>query len=214
MSPQRYAEQLRRAEKQLARADATLRRLIRQHGPCALSPAWRRPPFEALVQAIVYQQLHGKAAATILRRLVALYADIRFPTPERVLASTDEELRGVGLSRQKASYLRDLATQTEAGLVPLRRAALAKCSDAEIIDRLTQVKGIGRWTVEMLLIFTLGRLDVLPVDDYGVRKGYTRAAGRETAVTPAELRLAGEAWAPWRSVAAWYLWRESEAEAN
>ena len=210
MSRRDFPQQLALADKQLAKADPTLRRLIRAHGPCGLAPAWRRVPFQALVQAIIYQQLHGRAAATILQRLIDLFPDAEFPTPQHLLAASDPALRGVGLSRQKMGYLRDLAAKTEAGLVPLRRAALARASDEEVIARLTQVKGIGRWTVEMLLIFTLGRLDVLPVDDYGVRKGYTRAAGRDTPVTPTELRRLGDAWAPWRSVAAWYFWRESE----
>ena len=210
MSRRDFAVQLALADKQLARSGALMRRLIKAHGPCALAPAWTRPPFEALVRAIVYQQLHGRAAATILQRLVDLFPEARFPSPQHLLNATDGELRGVGLSWQKTGYLRDLAARAEDGLVPLRRAALSRADDEEIIARLTQVKGIGRWTVEMLLIFTLGRLDVLPVDDYGVRKGYTRADGREKPVTPSELRQLGAAWAPWRSVAAWYLWRESE----
>lgn len=210
MSQRDFAAQLALAQKQLGRADATMRRLIKRHGPCALAPAWRRKPFEALVRAIIYQQLHGKAAATILQRLVDLFPDTKFPTPRHLLEASDEELRGVGLSWQKTGYLRDLAARTEAGLVPLSRAGLARASDEAIVERFTEVKGIGRWTVEMLLIFTLGRLDVLPVDDYGVRKGYSRADGRE--VSAGELRQIGEAWAPWRSVAAWYLWRESEGK--
>ena len=205
-----FADQLALADKQLAKADPLLRRLIRRHGPCTLAPVWRRAPFEALVRAIIYQQLHGRAAATILQRLIDLFPEAKFPTPQHLLGASDEQLRGVGLSRQKTGYLRDLAEKTGAGLVPLRRAGLAKASDEEIIARLTQVKGIGRWTVEMLLIFSFGRLDVWPVDDYGVRKGYSKADGRETQVTPGELRLLGEAWTPWRSVAAWYFWREAE----
>ena len=210
MAQRDFKEQLALAQKQLGRAYPTLRRLIKRHGPCALAPAWKRPPFEALVRAIIYQQLHGKAAATILQRLIDLFPEVGFPTPRHLLDARDEALRGVGLSRQKTGYLRDLAARTEDGLVPLRRTGLARVSDEAIIARLTEVKGIGRWTVEMLLIFTLGRLDVLPVDDYGVRKGYSRAAGRE--VSAADLREIGAAWAPWRSVAAWYLWRESEGK--
>ncbi len=210
MSRRDYAAQLELADKQLAKSGPLMRRLIKRHGPCALKPDWRRQPFEALLRAIVYQQLHGKAAATILQRLLDLFPESAFPSPQQLLAASDDELRGVGLSRQKSGYLRDLAAKTEAGLVPLARAKLARMSDAAIIARLTQVKGIGPWTVEMLLIFTLGRLDVLPVDDYGVRKGYSRADGREQQPAPSELRQLGEAWAPWRSVAAWYLWRESE----
>lgn len=210
MSRRDFAAQLALADRQLAKSGATMRRLIEAHGPCTLAPSWTRPPFEALVRAIISQQLHGRAAATILGRLIDLFPEAKFPSPQHLIAASDGELRGVGLSWQKTGYLRDLAAKTEAGLVPSRRAALSRTSDEEIIARLTQVKGIGRWTVEMLLIFTLGRLDVLPVDDYGVRKGYTRADGRQAPVSAGELRQLGEAWAPWRSVAAWYLWRESE----
>ena len=212
MAQRDFAEQLALGEKRLSRADPVLRRLIKSHGPCALAPAWRRPPFEALVRAIIYQQLHGKAAATILQRLIDLFPDARFPTPSHLLEASDEDLRGVGLSRQKSGYLRDLALRAEQGLLPPRRSGLTRASDEEIVARLTEVKGIGRWTVEMLLIFTLGRLDVLPVDDFGVRKGYSRATGRDSQVSAGELRQIGAAWAPWRSVAAWYLWRESEVK--
>jgi len=210
MSRRDFSAQLAQADKQLAKSGAMMRRLIKAHGPCTLAPAWKRSPFEALVRAIIYQQLHGRAAATILQRLIDLFPEAGFPSAQNLLEAPDAKLRGVGLSRQKTGYLRDLAAKTEEGLVPLSRTALSRASDEEIIARFTQVKGIGRWTVEMLLIFTLGRLDVLPVDDYGVRKGYTRADGRQTPVATGELRLLGEAWAPWRSVAAWYFWRASE----
>ena len=151
-------------------------------------------------------------AGKIFQRLVDLFPGAAFPTPAQVLAASDEAMRSAGLSRQKMAYIRDIALHANHGVVPLKRAALARASDEAIIERITQVKGIGRWTVEMLLIFTLGRLDVLPVDDFGVRKGYTRADGRERAVKPRELRELGDVWAPYRSVASWYLWRASEAD--
>jgi 3-methyladenine DNA glycosylase/8-oxoguanine DNA glycosylase len=198
------------AERHLAKTSATMRGLIRRHGSCGLSPKWDQRPFDALVRAVIYQQLHGKAAATILRRFVDLFPDAAFPKPEHVLAATDEELRSAGLSRQKLSYIRDLAVHALSGGIPVRRSQLARLSDAAIIERITQVKGIGRWTVEMLLIFSFGRLDILPVDDFGVRKGYTKAFRCSAPVTLNELRERGQAWAPYRSVAAWYFWREAE----
>ncbi len=211
MSRSTYAARLALAEKHLSKADPLMRRLIRAHGPCALQPHWRRSPYAALVQAVVYQQLNGKAAATIFQRFLDLFPAAPFPTPAQVLAAGDEALRSAGLSRQKVAYIRDIARQAHAGVVPLKRAAIARSSDEAIIARITQVKGVGRWTVEMLLIFTLGRLDVLPIDDYGVRKGYCQASDRDTPVSPPELRDIGERWAPYRSVAAWYLWRAADA---
>lgn len=212
MSRKIYPEQLGLAEKHLSKADPLMRRLVRAHGPCLMAPDWKRSPFEALVQAVIYQQLNGNVAGKILQRFVDLFPGAPFPTPAQVLAIDDDALRSAGLSRQKMAYIRDIALQTTAGVVPLKRAAIARSSDEAIIERITQVKGIGRWTVEMMLIFTLGRLDVLPVDDYGVRKGYSRADGRDDFVAPRELREIGGIWAPYRSVATWYLWRAAEAE--
>ena len=206
-----FAAELYKAEKRLAKDCPLMRRLIARHGPCRLSPEWRRSPYESLVRAVVHQQLHGKAAATILQRFVALFPESRFPTPEGVLGASEEQLRSAGLSRQKIAAIRDLAQKTDEGLVPGRRSEIKLCSDDEIIARLTQVRGVGPWTVEMLLIFTLGRLDVLPVDDYGVRSGYAKASRLEQPPTPGELRETGKKWAPYRSIAAWYFWREADA---
>jgi DNA-3-methyladenine glycosylase II len=211
-SRRNFAEHLLLADRHLARSGALMRRMVRKHGPCGLKPDWRETPYESLVQAVVFQQLHGNAARAILRRFVQLFPGDAFPAPELVADASDEALRGVGLSRQKAAYIRDIARQALAGVVPTKRASIARRSDEEIIERITAVKGVGRWTVEMMLMFTLGRLDVWPVDDYGVRKGYSKAARREPMVTPRELREIGEVWAPYRSVAAWYCWREAEAE--
>lgn len=211
MSRSTYAAQLALAEKHLSKADPLMRRLIRAHGPCELQPHWRRSPYAALVQAVIYQQLNGNVAGKIFQRFVDLFPGAPFPAPEQVLAAGDEALRSAGLSRQKMASIRDIALQAHAGVVPLKRAALARSSDEAIIERITQVKGIGRWTVEMLLIFTLGRLDVLPIDDYGVRKGYAQATGRDSPLSPRELRDIGQRWAPYRSVAAWYLWRAADA---
>lgn len=205
-APQRYAASLVAGTRHLARVDPLMRRLIRRHGACGLEPRWRRTPYQALVQAIIYQQLAGAAARTIHDRFVASFRCRGFPSPEAVAAASDEALRAVGLSRQKASYIRDIAARSIDGSLPRTRAALARLADEEVVATLTEARGVGRWTAEMLLIFTLGRLDVLPVDDYGVRMGYARASGVDE-IKPRELATIGARWAPYRSIAAWYFWR-------
>jgi DNA-3-methyladenine glycosylase II len=210
MSRKDFSAQLGLAEKHLAKTSPLLRRLIRAHGPCSLVPAWKRSPFEALTQAVIHQQLNGIAAGKILQRFIGLFPDTVFPSPEQVLAASEDELRSAGLSRQKATYIQDIARQTQQGIVPLKQSTLSRIGNDEIIVRLTQVKGVGPWTAEMMLIFTLGRLDVLPVDDFGVRKGFSIADGRAVPVTPHELRELGAAWAPYRTVASWYFWRVAD----
>jgi DNA-3-methyladenine glycosylase II len=190
----------------LCRADRTLGRLIRKVGPCTLKPRTRRTPFESLVRSVVYQQLNGTAAATILGRVKALYPGRRFPSPERILGTTDEQLRGAGLSRAKVAAIKDISAKTITGIVPTSRA-ITKMTEVEIVERLTALRGVGPWTVEMLLIFTLGRKDVLPVTDYGVRKGFALTYGWKDLPTPKELLDFGERWRPHRSTAAWYFWR-------
>ncbi len=170
-------------------------------------PALR--PFDALAESIAYQQLSGKAAATIFGRVRALYPKRKWFSPELVIATPDETFRGAGLSRSKTIAIKDLAAKTLDGTVPTR-AALDRMSDEEIITRLTTVRGIGRWTVEMLLLFDLGRLDVWPIHDYGVQKGYARTFGKKKLPKPKELLALGERWRPFRSVAAWYFWRALE----
>ncbi len=167
-------------------------------------------PFEALAESIAYQQLSGKAAATIWGRVRALYPARKNLDPKLVLKTPDETLRGAGLSRSKVAALKDLAAKTLDGTVPTARA-LARMSDEEIIERLTQVRGVGRWTVEMLLLFDLGRLDVWPVGDYGVQKGFAKTFGKRKLPTPRQLMKHGEKWRPYRSVAAWYFWRALDA---
>jgi DNA-3-methyladenine glycosylase II len=196
---------LRAAERRLARRDPVLRPLVKLHGPCALRPHARH--FETLVGAIVSQQLSTKAAATILARFKALYAPARFPSASQILATPDAGLRGVGLSGAKAAYIKDLAARTTDGR--LRLARLARMSDAEVTEMLVEVQGIGVWTAQMFLIFSLGRLDVLPVGDLGVRRGIERAYGLAALPTAAEIeRIATErGWRPYCSVAAWYMWR-------
>lgn len=171
-----------------------------------ITPALSIRPFDALAESIAYQQLSGKAAATIFGRVRALYPKRKWLDPEQLLATPDETLRAAGLSRAKTVALKDLAAKTIDGTVPSGRA-LVRMSDDEIIMRLTAVRGIGRWTVEMLLLFDLGRPDVWPVDDYGVRKGFAKTFGRRKLPTPKQLMKFGEKWRPYRSMAAWYFWR-------
>lgn len=193
----------------LSEIDETLGQLIRRVGPCRLVPKNRRGPFESLVRSVVYQQLNGIAAGTILRRVKALYPGRRFPRPEDLLKTSDDRLRSAGLSRAKTAAIRDIAAKTLEGIVPSPRA-IRRMSNEEIVERLTALRGVGPWTVEMLLIFTLGRPDVLPVTDYGVRKGFALTYGWEDLPQPNELRAFGERWKPHRTTAAWYFWRALE----
>lgn len=190
----------------LGRLEPAFRPLLRRCGPCALVPQPAPSPFAALVESIVYQQLHGRAAATIFARVKALHGG-RALNPGRLSACSDEDLRGAGLSRAKLAAVRDLCAKAD--LVP-GWAGLRRMDDAEILARFTQVRGIGPWTVEMLLIFRLGRPDIWPVDDYAIRKAYGQLFGIDRP-DPREMRTRAEAWRPWRTVAAWYLWRSLEA---
>jgi 3-methyladenine DNA glycosylase/8-oxoguanine DNA glycosylase len=168
----------------------------------------------ALAEAIVYQQLNGRAAATIFARVRALFPRAHEgPTAEQILRTSDQKLRGAGLSRSKLLSLRDLARRAMDGQIPTL-AEVHRMEDEAIIERLTEVRGIGRWTVEMLLIFRLGRPDVLPVDDYGVRKGFALAYRKRKLPAPRALMKHGERWRPYRSVASWYLWRALELEKS
>ena len=190
----------------LAKVDPVIGRLIQAVGPCPLTPLPDRSPFEALLRAVAHQQLNGTAAETILRRFLALFPGERFPQPEEVAAMPDEAIRAAGFSRSKLAAIRDICAKTISGVVP-HREALAALPDEEIIQRLTECRGVGRWTVEMFLMFTLGRPDVLPVDDFGVRNGYRIAYGLGEMPSPKELLAAGECWRPHRTTASWYLWR-------
>jgi DNA-3-methyladenine glycosylase II len=191
-----------KARRLLARRDPVLRDLMRAHGPCGLPARQHADPFKALTRAIVGQQLSAKAAATIFSRFEALFE--AFPTPAQVLVVSDDRLRGVGLSSQKLGYLRDLCTRILEGELPLD--VLDRMDDEAVIERLTQVKGIGRWTAEMFLIFRLQRPDVLPVGDLGIVRAVQRAYRLRKAPSPDRLTRIGEAWRPYRSVACWYLW--------
>jgi len=195
----------------LRAADAKLRRLIDRVGELRLARDLSRSVFGSLASAIVHQQLTGHAAGTILGRLDALAGPRRVLRPAHIVAASDEALRAVGLSGNKAKALRDLAQKTVDGTVPTW-GRLDRLDDDAIVERLTAVRGVGRWTVEMLLIFRLGRPDVLPVDDYGVRKGLRYIDALAELPTRNELLERGERWRPYRSVASWYLWRAAELE--
>ena len=191
--------------KALAQLDPRMGELIARVGPIHHEPR-RLPTFRALAQAIVHQQLSGKAAGTILSRFQALYPSRTFPEPEDVVATPMEVLRSVGLSRPKSSYMLDLASRAVAGKIP----STEQCdtmTDGDLIHLLTEIKGIGAWTVEMMLIFNLGRPDVLPIHDLGVQNGYQKAYGKRQRPTSEQLARAGRKWSPHRTLATLYLWR-------
>jgi DNA-3-methyladenine glycosylase II len=211
----------------LAAADPKLGKLMARAGPFTMRLASKQSPFEALTESILYQQLHGKAAAAIHAKLLRSFSPLahmadprepmqhRHPTPEELLDAPNEQLRAAGLSANKALALRDLAAKTLDGTVPTL-AEIRRMSDDAIIEHLTQVRGIGVWTVQMMLIFRLGRPDVMPSGDYGVRKGFaltfqglkpTTKVTPDLLATPDEIERRAKRWAPWRSVASWYLWR-------
>jgi DNA-3-methyladenine glycosylase II len=194
----------------LGKACAHMRRLIKAHGPCTLTPSADRTPFESLVRAVAHQQLNGTAAETILRRFRGLFGG-RFPSPARLVEVDDQAMREAGFSRAKVAAIRDIAAKSLDGTVPGTRLIKAM-PDEEIITRLTSVRGVGRWTVEMLLIFKLGRPDVLPADDFGVRSGFRVMLDLPELPKPKELLAYGERWRPHATTAAWYLWRAADAE--
>lgn len=203
----------------LSAADSKLASLMKQAGPFNLRLKSSHSPFQALVESILFQQLNGRAAASILARLLTNFEGSR-PLPEKMLDLPDAALRAAGVSQNKVLALRDLARKTLDGTVP-SLARIRRMPDEEIIARLTEVRGVGRWTAEMLLIFRLGRPDVLPVTDYGVRKGFLLTFGRPPKQGPIaaamlpkadEMLRRGERWKPWRSVASWYLWRACDLD--
>ncbi len=194
------------ALRHLRRVDPVMAQLIRRAGPHAVKPERGTGAYEALVEAVAHQQLTGKAARTILGRFYALYGIGCCPEPLRLVETSDEALRGCGFSRAKSASLKDIAAKALDGTIPPRRA-LARMKNEVIIERLIEARGVGRWTVEMFLMFTLGRPDVLPVDDYGIRLGYKIAYGKRTLPNLKALAKFGERWAPYRTTASWYLWR-------
>ena len=198
------------AHRHLSKSDPVMRRLIREHGKCDLTPETRRPPFQSLVLAVAHQQLHATAANNILARFQKLFPGRKFPRPEDLAKVTDKQIRACGFSFAKIKAIRDIAEKTLSGVVPDSRR-IVKLSDDEIIARLTEVRGVGRWTVEMLLIFQLGRPDVLPADDFGVRMGFRVAYKKRAMPKPKELLKFGERWRPHATTAAWYLWCAANA---
>jgi DNA-3-methyladenine glycosylase II len=194
------------AHRHLSATDARMAELIARSRRYNIAPSPAIRPFDALAESIAYQQLSGKAAATIWGRVRALYPKKKYLDPKLVLATPDRKLRAAGLSRSKVAALKDLAVKTIDGTVPTARA-LAKMTDEEIIERLVSVRGIGRWTVEMLLLFDLGRPDVWPAADYGVQKGLAKTFGKRKLPTPKQMIKLGKKFQPYRSVAAWYFWR-------
>ena len=204
MTPADYAK----ARRLLLRRDPVLAALIRKHGECGLAQAQRADHFSALVRAITGQQLSTKAASTIFARLVALMPDGL--TPAALSALTDEQMRAVGMSRQKITYFRDLCGKALSGVVPLD--ALDQMSDEEVIVALTKIKGVGRWSAEMFLMFRLHRPDVLPVDDLGIVNAIKNVYRLRKRPNADRIRKIGAAWEPYRSVACWYLWRSLDNE--
>ena len=207
MTPADYAK----ARRSLMRRDPVMRELIRRHGACGLADNQHTDPYKALVHSIMSQQLSTKAAATIARRFDDLFGGT-FPTPRQVLAMPDEKLRSVGLSGMKVSFIRDLARRIDEG--SLRLDALDAMSDQEVIDALTEVKGIGRWTAEMFLMFRLHRPDVLPVGDLGIVNAIKKQYRLRKTPTPERLMRLGESWRPYRSIACWYLWASLDNKPN
>lgn len=193
------------AEKRLIKVDKHLAKVIKAVGPCTLKPQRGRQPYEALCRAVAHQQVHGKAAEAILGRLLAHF-DGAFPTPAELLKLGPAKLRACGFSGSKVLALRDIAEKTIEGIIPTRKAC-ARLSDEALIERLTAARGVGRWTVEMFLMFGLGRADILPVDDFGIREGYKLMHKLDEQPKPKALAALGAHWAPWRTVASWYLWR-------
>lgn len=198
------------AVRHLSETDARLGALIRTVGPFTMRPPKRLSPFRILLRSIAGQQLSGKAAATIHGRVCDLFPR-KTPKAERMLELSEDALRDAGLSGAKTRAAKDLAAKVVEGTVP-SRSAMRRMSDDAIVERLTQIRGVGRWTVEMMLMFYLGRPDVFPVDDLGVRKGHARVYGLEEALPAKELLPRGEPWRPYRTVASWYFWRALEVE--
>ncbi|MGE0828699.1 MAG: DNA-3-methyladenine glycosylase [Hyphomonadaceae bacterium] len=195
------------AEKHLMKVCPAMKAHVKGHAPYPTAFTGFKDPYRALIRAVVFQQLSGKAATTIYNRVIALYPGRKHPEPAEILKTKDEKLRAAGLSRQKIAAIKDIAQKRIHKIIPHQRS-IAHLPDEEIIERLTEARGVGRWTVEMYLMFSLGRPDVLPIDDLGVRKGASKMLGRE--LNAKELAEYGARWAPWRSAAAWHCWRAVE----
>ncbi|MEO6817554.1 MAG: DNA-3-methyladenine glycosylase 2 family protein [Edaphobacter sp.] len=197
----------------LASLDGDWRQLVRQVGLCTHSPKPAREPYEALIRAIAYQQLHAKAGDAILTKFVAVFGDSGFPSPDHILSMDFDSLRSCGFSGRKIETIWDIASGSLSGLVPSRKEAY-KMSDNVLIARIVTIKGIGRWTVEMFLIYTMERMDVLPADDFGVREGHRRMKSLAKALSAKDIAREGQRWSPHRTIAAWYLWRVPRDETT
>ncbi len=207
--PSNLAFNLAEAVRHLCQRDECLQRLIAEVAPFEIDVADAQSPYEVLMESIAYQSISGKAAATIFARIKALGENGRPPSPEKMLKIPNAKLRKAGLSGAKVAAMKDLAQKSIEGIVPTHDEAL-RLSDDELVERLVSVRGIGAWTVEMFLIFRLGRPDVLPIHDLGVKKGWSVAYGKKHMPTPKELLKFGERWRPYRTVASWYMWRAFE----
>ena len=205
-----FEKKLRLAESHLSLACPKMKDWIEEVGRCELMPAWDREPFESLVRAVAHQQLHGKAAESILGRMISRFPESPFPTPQQLSRMRTTSYRKCGFSLSKTEAIRGIARESVGGLVPKREMANNMC-DESLIERLTQLRGIGKWSVEMLLIFTMGRLDVMPVDDFGVRAGLKHLYGLAEMPKKTEFSNWTDSWSPYRSVGAWYLWRLADA---
>src|SRR5580698_10797181 len=197
---------MRKAVTHLKKCDPVLRAIIERVGPCCME--FRPPEFESVARSILYQQLNGKAAASIFKRFAALTGEP--VSPDGILKLTDEQLRNVGLSKQKSSYLKDLATKTRDGL--LKFAKLPEMTDEEVIEHLTQVKGVGVWTAHMFLMFTLKRPNVLPTGDFGVRMAMKKLYKKRKLPKPEQMEKIAKCWEPYRSIACWYLWKSMDTK--
>lgn len=210
MDQSRYTRQLRKARTHLASHCDALNSWMSEYGRCAIQVAWQRSPYEALVRAIAFQQLHGKAAQSILNRLIAACPKEDFPTPKSITSFSVEQMRAFGFSQAKVAAIHGIAQAAIDGRIPSRSEA-EKLDDEELIERLIELRGVGRWTVEMLLMFTLGRMDVMPVDDYGVKAGVAHLFELPEMPKKAQMLELTEHWRPFRSIGAWYMWRLLEA---
>lgn len=204
-------KQIKIGLKHLAKADPSLRKLINKHSLQEFKPKMERSPYESLSRAIAHQQLHGKAAETILGRLMAQFPNKQFPLPSDIIKMPVSELRACGFSQSKVKSLKDIAQKTLDGIVPDSKT-IQKMPDEDIIDHLVQIFGVGKWTVEMLLIFQLGRLDIWPVDDFGVRNGYRYFKNKRKMPTPKALKKIDKKWRPYRTLVALLLWREADLQ--
>lgn len=199
----------RAAENHLKKSDPKLGRVIGKFGPCTMVPSFKMPVHQSLIQSVIYQQLNGRAAKTILGRFVDLFPGKGFPKPEAILSESPSRIRSAGISRAKLAAILDIAEKAALKEIPSKQR-IVKLTDEEIIENLTSLRGVGVWTVQMLLIFRLGRLDVLPSADFGVRKGFSIVYGKKDLPDPKTLHAHGERWRPYRSIASWYLWRATD----